>query len=79
MLGALFASWYAANIAFNLYNKQVLKVFAYPITVTQVQVRPVMHMHNNSTRTAPPRKGMKPRPCKKPRTAQRAMFLWRHG
>ncbi|GLC40869.1 holo-[acyl-carrier-protein] synthase [Pleodorina starrii] len=37
ILGGMFAAWYAANIAFNLYNKQVLKVFAYPITVTQVQ------------------------------------------
>ncbi|GFR49332.1 hypothetical protein Agub_g11360, partial [Astrephomene gubernaculifera] len=37
VLGALFAGWYAANIAFNLYNKQVLKAFPYPVTVTEAQ------------------------------------------
>ncbi|GLI68197.1 hypothetical protein VaNZ11_012541 [Volvox africanus] len=37
VLGSMFAGWYAANIAFNLYNKQVLKLFAYPVTVTEVQ------------------------------------------
>ncbi|EFJ45867.1 hypothetical protein VOLCADRAFT_109189 [Volvox carteri f. nagariensis] len=37
ILGSMFAGWYAANIAFNLYNKQVLKVFAFPITITEMQ------------------------------------------
>ncbi|KXZ55452.1 hypothetical protein GPECTOR_2g1001 [Gonium pectorale] len=36
-LGSLFAGWYVANIAFNLYNKQVLKAFPFPVTVTEVQ------------------------------------------
>ena len=29
--------WYAANIVFNIYNKQVLKVFTYPINCTELQ------------------------------------------
>lgn len=36
-LGLLFGLWYIFNIYFNIYNKQVLKVFHYPITVTVVQ------------------------------------------
>ncbi|KAL7161672.1 hypothetical protein ACSBR2_042194 [Camellia fascicularis] len=36
-LGALFGFWYLFNIYFNIYNKQVLKVFPYPITITTVQ------------------------------------------
>ncbi|XP_047341768.1 phosphoenolpyruvate/phosphate translocator 1, chloroplastic-like [Impatiens glandulifera] len=36
-LGALFGMWYLFNIYFNIYNKQVLKVFPFPITVTTVQ------------------------------------------
>ncbi|OAY78623.1 phosphoenolpyruvate/phosphate translocator 2, chloroplastic-like [Ananas comosus] len=36
-LGSLFGLWYLFNIYFNIYNKQVLKVFPYPITVTTVQ------------------------------------------
>ncbi|MEW5310472.1 MAG: hypothetical protein WDW38_002269 [Sanguina aurantia] len=36
-LGALFAGWYAANIAFNIYNKQVLAVFPHPLTCTAAQ------------------------------------------
>ncbi|CAL5362005.1 unnamed protein product [Camellia sinensis] len=36
-LGALFGLWYLFNIYFNIYNKQVLKVFPYPITITTVQ------------------------------------------
>ncbi|GFZ12026.1 glucose-6-phosphate/phosphate translocator-like protein [Actinidia rufa] len=36
-LGALFGLWYLFNIYFNIYNKQVLKVFPYPVTVTAVQ------------------------------------------
>lgn len=33
----LFGTWYWANTAFNVYNKQVLKVFPYPLTCTVVQ------------------------------------------
>ncbi|PQM42786.1 triose phosphate/phosphate translocator non-green plastid chloroplastic [Prunus yedoensis var. nudiflora] len=36
-LGALFGLWYLFNIYFNIYNKQVLKVFPYPVTVTGIQ------------------------------------------
>ncbi|KAJ4840207.1 Palmitoyl-protein thioesterase 1 [Turnera subulata] len=36
-LGLLFGLWYLFNIYFNIYNKQVLKVFPNPITVTVVQ------------------------------------------
>ncbi|XP_040383159.1 phosphoenolpyruvate/phosphate translocator 2, chloroplastic [Oryza brachyantha] len=36
-LGALFGLWYLFNIYFNIYNKQVLKVFPYPINITTVQ------------------------------------------
>jgi solute carrier family 35 protein E1 len=36
-LGALFGLWYMFNICFNIYNKQVLKVFPYPITITSLQ------------------------------------------
>lgn len=36
-LGALFGLWYLFNIYFNIYNKQVLKVFQYPITITAMQ------------------------------------------
>lgn len=37
MLGSLFGLWYMFNICFNIYNKQVLKVFPYPITITSLQ------------------------------------------
>jgi solute carrier family 35 protein E1 len=37
VLGALFGAWYLFNIYFNIYNKQVLKVFPYPITCTTIQ------------------------------------------
>ncbi|KAF5476786.1 hypothetical protein F2P56_003488 [Juglans regia] len=37
-LGALFGLWYLFNIYFNIYNKQVLKVYPYPVTVTVVQL-----------------------------------------
>lgn len=37
ILMLMFASWYWANTAFNVYNKQVLKVFPYPLTCTVVQ------------------------------------------
>ncbi|KAA8542293.1 hypothetical protein F0562_023571 [Nyssa sinensis] len=36
-LGSLFGLWYLFNIYFNIYNKQVLRVFPYPVTVTTVQ------------------------------------------
>ncbi|KAK1269959.1 hypothetical protein QJS04_geneDACA005039 [Acorus gramineus] len=36
-LGALFGLWYLFNIYFNIYNKQVLKVYPFPVTVTTVQ------------------------------------------
>ncbi|KAL5206147.1 hypothetical protein ABZP36_034356 [Zizania latifolia] len=36
-LGVLFGLWYLFNIYFNIYNKQVLKVFPYPINITNVQ------------------------------------------
>ncbi|KAH7550470.1 hypothetical protein ACOSP7_024187 [Xanthoceras sorbifolium] len=36
-LGLLFGLWYLFNIYFNIYNKQVLKVCHYPVTVTVVQ------------------------------------------
>ncbi|ESW10059.1 hypothetical protein PHAVU_009G177600 [Phaseolus vulgaris] len=36
-LGALFGLWYLFNIYFNIYNKQVLKAFHFPVTVTLVQ------------------------------------------
>ncbi|KAJ8548869.1 hypothetical protein K7X08_029850 [Anisodus acutangulus] len=37
-LGLLFALWYIFNIYFNIYNKQVLKAFHYPFTMTLVQL-----------------------------------------
>ncbi|KAL2482504.1 Phosphoenolpyruvate/phosphate translocator 1 [Forsythia ovata] len=37
VLGILIGLWYLFNIYFNIYNKQVLKVFPYPLTVTLVQ------------------------------------------
>ncbi|XP_078169924.1 phosphoenolpyruvate/phosphate translocator 2, chloroplastic-like [Carex rostrata] len=36
-LGSLFGLWYLFNIYFNIYNKQVLKAFPHPITITTVQ------------------------------------------
>ncbi|CAK9195478.1 unnamed protein product [Sphagnum troendelagicum] len=36
-LGSLFGLWYLFNIYFNIYNKQVLKVFPFPITITNLQ------------------------------------------
>jgi len=35
--GLLFAGWYAFNIYFNVYNKQVLKAFPHPLTCTTLQ------------------------------------------
>ena len=37
LLGGLFAAWYAFNIWFNIYNKQVLKVFPFPLSCTTLQ------------------------------------------
>ncbi|KAK4394688.1 Phosphoenolpyruvate/phosphate translocator 1, chloroplastic [Sesamum angolense] len=34
VLGTLFGFWYLFNIYFNIYNKQVLKAFHYPVTVS---------------------------------------------
>ena len=36
-LGMLFGLWYAANILFNIWNKQVLKAYTFPVTGTFVQ------------------------------------------
>ncbi|KAF5175334.1 Phosphoenolpyruvate/phosphate translocator chloroplastic-like [Thalictrum thalictroides] len=36
-LGSFFALWYLFNIYFNIYNKQVLKVFPFPVTITTLQ------------------------------------------
>eukprot|EP00270_Netrium_digitus_P000498 TRINITY_DN10552_c0_g1_i1.p1 TRINITY_DN10552_c0_g1~~TRINITY_DN10552_c0_g1_i1.p1 ORF type:complete len:418 (+),score=75.61 TRINITY_DN10552_c0_g1_i1:193-1446(+) len=36
-LGSLFGLWYLFNIWFNIYNKQVLKAFPFPITITTLQ------------------------------------------
>lgn len=36
-LGTYFGLWYLFNIYFNIYNKQVLKVFPYPFTITTLQ------------------------------------------
>lgn len=37
VLGLLFGLWYVFNIYFNIYNKQVLKVYQFPVTVSLVQ------------------------------------------
>ncbi|XP_007215759.2 phosphoenolpyruvate/phosphate translocator 2, chloroplastic [Prunus persica] len=37
-LGALFGIWYLLNIYFNIYNKQVLKVYPFPATMTAFQL-----------------------------------------
>ncbi|KAD5961145.1 hypothetical protein E3N88_12618 [Mikania micrantha] len=36
-LAAMFGTWYLLNIYFNIFNKQVLKVFPYPTTLTTFQ------------------------------------------
>ncbi|XP_031277720.1 phosphoenolpyruvate/phosphate translocator 1, chloroplastic [Pistacia vera] len=36
-LGLLFGLWFLFNIYFNIYNKQVLKVYHFPVTVTVIQ------------------------------------------
>lgn len=38
MLLALFMCWYGFNIVFNIYNKQILKSFPYPVTVTLIEL-----------------------------------------
>lgn len=37
LLLLLFVSWYWSNTAFNVFNKQVLHVFPYPLTCTVIQ------------------------------------------
>ncbi|XP_057951507.1 phosphoenolpyruvate/phosphate translocator 1, chloroplastic [Malania oleifera] len=37
-LGSLFGLWYLFNIYFNIYNKQVLKVYPFPVTITLAQL-----------------------------------------
>lgn len=37
LLSFLFGTWYWSNTAFNVFNKQVLKAFPYPLTCTAVQ------------------------------------------
>lgn len=36
-LGGMFCLWYALNVYFNIYNKQVLKVYPFPSTITAFQ------------------------------------------
>ncbi|PON52485.1 Triose phosphate/phosphoenolpyruvate translocator [Parasponia andersonii] len=36
-LGSMFGIWYLLNIFFNIFNKQVLKVYPFPATVTAFQ------------------------------------------
>ncbi|XP_020237521.1 triose phosphate/phosphate translocator, non-green plastid, chloroplastic [Cajanus cajan] len=36
-LGVLFVFWFLFNIYFNIYNKQVLKVYHFPLTVSTIQ------------------------------------------
>ncbi|KAG9145842.1 hypothetical protein Leryth_023780 [Lithospermum erythrorhizon] len=36
-LGSMFVVWYSLNIWFNIFNKQVLKVFPFPATVSAFQ------------------------------------------
>ncbi|GAB2284229.1 holo-[acyl-carrier-protein] synthase [Dionaea muscipula] len=36
-LGAMFGIWYLLNIYFNIYNKQVLKIYPFPATVSAFQ------------------------------------------
>ena len=38
MLLSLFACWYGFNIVFNIHNKQILKSFPYPVTVTLIEL-----------------------------------------
>ncbi|KAJ6751615.1 hypothetical protein OIU85_002082 [Salix viminalis] len=37
-LGAMFGIWYLLNIFFNIFNKQVLKVYPFPATITAFQL-----------------------------------------
>ncbi|KAF9666384.1 hypothetical protein SADUNF_Sadunf16G0223900 [Salix dunnii] len=36
-LGAMFGIWYLLNIFFNIFNKQILKVYPFPATITAFQ------------------------------------------
>ncbi|XP_026405034.1 triose phosphate/phosphate translocator, non-green plastid, chloroplastic-like isoform X1 [Papaver somniferum] len=36
-LGVLFCLWYVSNIYFSIFNKQVLKVYPYPVTISLIQ------------------------------------------
>lgn len=36
-LGGMFCLWYLLNIYFNIYNKQVLRVYPFPSTITAFQ------------------------------------------
>ncbi|KAL2515695.1 Phosphoenolpyruvate/phosphate translocator 1 [Forsythia ovata] len=38
VLGTLFGLWYLFNIYFNIYDKQILEVYPYPLTITLVQL-----------------------------------------
>ncbi|KAG2435509.1 hypothetical protein HYH02_011803 [Chlamydomonas schloesseri] len=37
VLGLMFVAWYGTNIFFNIYNKQLFKVFPFPLTTTNIQ------------------------------------------
>ncbi|XP_044503778.1 phosphoenolpyruvate/phosphate translocator 2, chloroplastic-like [Mangifera indica] len=37
-LGGMFALWYSLNIYFNIFNKQLLKAYPYPTTITAFQL-----------------------------------------
>lgn len=37
LLGSMFGIWYLLNIYFNIFNKQVLKVYPFPATITAFQ------------------------------------------
>ncbi|KAL2925616.1 Phosphoenolpyruvate/phosphate translocator 2 chloroplastic, partial [Bienertia sinuspersici] len=37
MLGGMLCLWYLLNIYFNIYNKQVLRVYPFPATITAFQ------------------------------------------
>lgn len=38
VLVGLFVIWYASNIAFNIWNKQLLKLYPFPMTGTYIQL-----------------------------------------
>ncbi|XP_031249884.1 phosphoenolpyruvate/phosphate translocator 2, chloroplastic isoform X2 [Pistacia vera] len=37
LLGGMFALWYILNVYFNIFNKQLLKAYPYPTTITAFQ------------------------------------------